>query len=142
MSYNHETLTKKLIVGASIKFGEEYAKDGLYEFKAGETFTLVKGFFDADNGLYTYTESAPSIWIEEDKEFYSIYHLFGNDFEYFFDCEILPADGLVELTCMFCKETFLGPEPKMCCNGDMCGCGGMPIDPIMCSEDCYNSKFE
>lgn len=44
----------------------------------------------------------------------------------------------VELSCMVCGEIFMGPEPKMCCSGRDCGCMGMPIDPIVCSEECYN----
>lgn len=30
------------------------------------------------------------------------------------------------------------PEPRMCCNGRECGCMGMPIDPPICSEKCYD----
>lgn len=41
------------------------------------------------------------------------------------------------LNCMSCGEEFEGEEPKMCCSGYMCGCMGMPIDPIVCSIDCY-----
>jgi hypothetical protein len=44
----------------------------------------------------------------------------------------------IKLTCMGCGETFMGPEPKMCCSGRDCGCMGMPIEPIVCSEECYN----
>jgi hypothetical protein len=46
---------------------------------------------------------------------------------------------LVELSCMVCEATFMGPEPQMCCSGRDCGCMGMPIDPIVCSEECYNN---
>jgi hypothetical protein len=44
---------------------------------------------------------------------------------------------LIELTCMGCGETFMGVEPKMCCSGRDCGCMGMPIEPVICSEECY-----
>lgn len=44
----------------------------------------------------------------------------------------------VELSCMVCGTKFMGPEPQMCCSGRDCGCMGMPVDPIVCSEDCYN----
>jgi hypothetical protein len=44
----------------------------------------------------------------------------------------------VELTCMGCGEMFIGAQPKMCCNGNDCGCQGQPVDPIVCSEECYN----
>lgn len=45
----------------------------------------------------------------------------------------------VTLNCMVCGIEFQGPEPTMCCDGTMCGCLGMPIDPIICSEQCYNN---
>jgi len=45
----------------------------------------------------------------------------------------------VELTCMSCGETFTGPEPLMCCDGNQCGCMGLPIDPVVCSEECYDN---
>lgn len=44
----------------------------------------------------------------------------------------------VDLTCMVCGTSFKGEEPKYCCSGRECGCMGMPIDPIVCSEECYN----
>ena len=28
------------------------------------------------------------------------------------------------------------PEPRFCCNGDFCGCMGLPVDPPFCSEEC------
>lgn len=44
---------------------------------------------------------------------------------------------LVELTCMVCGKDFMGPEPVMCCSGKECGCKGMPVEPVVCSEECY-----
>lgn len=81
------SLEDKLIVGARIKIGKKYAKD--YGFNPGEVITLIEGFFEHDNGLYTEGITCPSIWDEDTKDFDSIYHLFGNDFEYFWDCEII-----------------------------------------------------
>jgi len=49
---------------------------------------------------------------------------------------------LVKLNCWGCGEEFQGEEPKMCCSGHMCGCLGMPIDPIICSEECYKLFLE
>jgi len=45
---------------------------------------------------------------------------------------------LTTCICMVCSKEFEGEEPKMCCSGYMCGCMGLPIDPIVCSEECYN----
>jgi hypothetical protein len=54
--------------------------------------------------------------------------------------EALSGEGEkeVELSCMVCGEKFMGPEPKGCCSGRDCGCMGMPIDPIVCSKECYD----
>ncbi len=46
---------------------------------------------------------------------------------------------LVTCWCMVCGEEFQGEEPKMCCSGYMCGCMGLPVDPVVCSEECYNN---
>lgn len=42
-------------------------------------------------------------------------------------------------TCMSCGEEFYGEEPKMCCSGRDCGCMGQPIEPVVCSNKCYES---
>lgn len=84
----NKELEAKLIIGVKIKIGEKYA-DFVGTKDAGEIVTLVQGSFDYDNGLYTETQTAPSIWNEEEKDFDSIYHLFGNDLTDFMDCEIL-----------------------------------------------------
>lgn len=55
----------------------------------------------------------------------------------FMDSEIQLNDGLVDLTCIICGESFRGEEPKMCCSGRECGCMGLPIDPVVCSKECY-----
>jgi hypothetical protein len=48
----------------------------------------------------------------------------------------------VELYCMVCGELFLGEEPKICCNAFDCGCQGRPVDPIVCSEKCYDKLMD
>jgi hypothetical protein len=82
-----EEFESKLKVGTKIRIGKEYAKQ--YGFKEDEIIQLIEGYFEEDNGLYTYTVECPSILDEKTKDFDSIYHLFGNDFEYFLDCEII-----------------------------------------------------
>lgn len=92
--YTKEYLKKNieplLVVGASIKIGKQYAEE-IGGFKPGEIITLVEGYFERDNGLYDVTETAPSIWDEGAKEFSSIYHLFGNNLENWYDCEIVKS---------------------------------------------------
>ena len=45
---------------------------------------------------------------------------------------------LVTCCCMVCGKDFQGEEPKMCCSGMDCGCIGMPIEPVVCSYECYD----
>lgn len=80
-----------LVVGAQIKIGRRYAKE-VGGFKPGEVITLIEGYFERDNGLYTVTETAPSIWDEGSRDFDSIYHLFGNDLENRYDCKIVKTN--------------------------------------------------
>lgn len=86
-----EDLDDLLIVGATIKIGKQYA-DECGGFQAGQIITLVQGYFERYNGLYDTTETAPSIWNEKAKEFDSIYHLFGNNLENWYDCEIVKSN--------------------------------------------------
>jgi len=79
----------KLEIGTKIKIGKKYAQE--FGFKSGDIVELVEGHFDEDNGLYTHTSTAPSLWDEEANEFNSIYHLFGNDLEYFMDCMVIDS---------------------------------------------------
>ena len=48
------------------------------------------------------------------------------------------SNRMIELSCMVCGKTFIGEEPKMCCSGRDCGCMGLPIDPVVCSNECYS----
>ena len=76
-----------LLVGTKIRIGKKYAQEvgGLEE---GEIITLIEGYFEHENGLYVETHSCPAIPSGDD-DFDSIYHLFGNKFEYWYDCEII-----------------------------------------------------
>jgi hypothetical protein len=84
----NKELEEKLVIGAKIKIGKEYASDS-FSLESGQIITLIEGSFDYENGLYTETHTAPSIWIESAKDYDSIYHLFGNDLEDFEDCKII-----------------------------------------------------
>ena len=69
-----------LVVGAQIRIGGRYVKE-CGGFKPGEVITLIEGYFEHDNGLYTETQTAPSIWDKDSEDYDSIYHLFGNDLD-------------------------------------------------------------
>ncbi len=72
-----EVLASALIVGAKIRIGKEYAKC-FGSLMNGQIIELVEGHFEYDNGLYTEDQTAPAWWDAEEKDFESIYHLFGN----------------------------------------------------------------
>ena len=74
-----EDLEDLLVIGTKIKLGPNYCKE--MGGKTGDIITLIEGYFDHD--------TTPSVWDENAKEFDSIYHLFGNNMEYFMDCEIV-----------------------------------------------------
>lgn len=44
----------------------------------------------------------------------------------------------MKLSCMACNVRFEGEEPQMCCSGIDCGCMGLPIEPVVCSDKCYD----
>ena len=85
-------LEKKLTVGTKIKLGPKFCEYANNAFKPGKIIELLEGFFDFENGLYTETQTAPSIWNKDMREFDSIYHLFENDLSGFLDCEIIGDD--------------------------------------------------
>ena len=40
--------------------------------------------------------------------------------------------------CIICGQLF-DYEPKFCCHNPIdCECGGLPIDPPVCSDECYD----
>lgn len=39
-------------------------------------------------------------------------------------------------SCSICDVEI---EVQMCCSGHQCGCMGMPVDPPVCSEKCYDA---
>lgn len=84
-------LEKTLKVGTKIKLGEKCCSECFpnESFKSGDIIELVEGYFEYDNGLYTDTQTAPSIWNEDMKEFDSIYHMFENDLSGFLDSEVI-----------------------------------------------------
>lgn len=83
----NEQLEQGLQVGTKIKIGKKYSEE--HGFEPNQIIELVEGVFDEDNGLYTTTSTAPSVWNETLDEFDSIYHMFGNNLEDFMDCEIV-----------------------------------------------------
>jgi len=42
-------------------------------------------------------------------------------------------------SCAICEVEI---EVQMCCSGYQCGCMGMPVDPPVCSGECYDKYME
>jgi len=40
--------------------------------------------------------------------------------------------------CEYCGDFVEGFEYKICCNAFDCGCQGRPVEPCVCSEECWN----
>jgi hypothetical protein len=40
--------------------------------------------------------------------------------------------------CLICGAE-VDYEPKFCCSGLDCACQGQPIDPCVCSQECYDA---
>lgn len=47
----------------------------------------------------------------------------------------------MDYTCLVCGGP-LGYEPEFCCNGSECGCYGQPIDPPICSQECWEKYMK
>lgn len=45
----------------------------------------------------------------------------------------------MEANCAICETEI---EVQMCCNGSDCGCQGLPVDPPVCSDECYDKYME
>ncbi len=39
----------------------------------------------------------------------------------------------------FCEICGTEIEVRMCCNAFDCGCMGLPVDPPVCSSECYDA---
>lgn len=50
------------------------------------------------------------------------------------------TSNMVEQECIVCGKKFMGLKPSVCCSGRDCGCMGMPIDPQVCSDECYETR--
>ena len=44
-----------------------------------------------------------------------------------------------EYHCEACGQPLQDFKPKMCCSSFDCGCRGLPVEPPVCSEKCWDS---
>ena len=40
--------------------------------------------------------------------------------------------------CQICGKEVDDYEEEYCCSGHECGCGGMPLEPCICSAKCWD----
>lgn len=40
--------------------------------------------------------------------------------------------------CIVCGKELPDYKPVYCCNGSSCGCMGKPIEPPICSQECWD----
>lgn len=43
--------------------------------------------------------------------------------------------------CIICDKPIPEFTPVFCCNGRDCGCHGQPLDPPVCSDECFKAVF-
>ena len=75
--------------GDSVKFGNKWCKAHNSEHLIGKTIMMTPQYFEYDNGLYVEDQECPGMLEEGSEDPDSIYHLFGNEFENFMDCELV-----------------------------------------------------
>ncbi|MFY0516472.1 hypothetical protein ACOMCU_01385 [Lysinibacillus sp. UGB7] len=80
--------------GDSVKFGEKWCEEHGRKELINQIVKFSPQWFEDDNGLYTYDVECPGIYDEVNKEADSIYHLFGNNFEKFMDCELVKGTAI------------------------------------------------
>ncbi|MCP1306412.1 hypothetical protein [Paenibacillus tyrfis] len=73
--------------GDSVKFGQEWCKEHRCEHLSGKTIMMTPQWFEYDDDFGGGYQECPGMIVEDGQEPDSIYHLFGNDFENFMDCE-------------------------------------------------------
>jgi hypothetical protein len=44
--------------------------------------------------------------------------------------------------CLICEKPVPDYEPVFCCNGLDCGCMGLPTEPCICSDKCYDALMK
>jgi hypothetical protein len=43
--------------------------------------------------------------------------------------------------CEMCGKRCPDYSPQMCCDGRECGCRGQPIEPCICSQECWDAML-
>lgn len=49
---------------------------------------------------------------------------------------------MAEYTCEMCDKPLPDYEPQYCCSGHECGCHGMPTEPPICSDECWDAMLK
>lgn len=88
------TITVDFVRGDSVKFGEKWCKAHNSEHLIGKTVLMTPQWFEYDDDLGGGTSECPGMFEEGSDESDSIYHLFGNNFEDFMDCELIKGSDV------------------------------------------------
>ena len=54
------------------------------------------------------------------------------------DVDTTEAEMSKGANCEVCGVFIPDYEPQYCCRSFDCGCGGRPIDPCVCGDECYD----
>jgi hypothetical protein len=73
--------------GDSVKFGEKWCNEHNCDHLIGKTVMMTPQWFDYDDDHGGGVDECPGMVVIDGEDPQSIFHLFGNDFENFMDCE-------------------------------------------------------
>lgn len=79
----------KIDFGDRVTFGKEWCEANGFSELLGETWTIGVVEYEYDNGLYVDDLTCPGIIFDD--EGYSVWYLFGDDFENLMDCSVVKA---------------------------------------------------
>lgn len=105
----------------------------VYRPEAGDVCLISGPHCDDDNG-YVFT-TVKILW--KDDTF--IVYRKDNCWPVVHKWEHIIAKPLPERdeNCEVCGKVVPGFEYRYCCNLPDCGCGGKPVEPCVCSEECW-----
>lgn len=78
----------------------------------------------------------------------------SDDFPTYYDSPLTDGEGFMYFDFLFslghrhgyfcwcCKKKMPDWKPQYCCNGRECGCMGQPIEPPLCSAECWELGME
>jgi hypothetical protein len=56
--------------------------------------------------------------------------------------DIMTTQESTKCKCIICNKPMPDYDPKYCCSSYDCGCMGMPTEPPVCSNECFDKLME